>query len=603
MSLFNKICSKKLLLIFSVCMAMHFAVSSQVAVDIFDPFYEDAKIWEDIGLITDAPSLKPYPLPEVKHLLEEVIEAGDEGQARRAEEYYKRFFGKAYHLGGGGDLAFKFPNAKRELVAYPSAEINWFIFPILSICANISGIITNKTNKTALHPLFSTAKYDVAEDNVKAGSVYILPGFNSGVAIGNSEYYFSAAISRTHFGAFFDDSIFISKNSFHQGQFNFVVNRTKWSYTQSFLTLTSTDDFRENRKPNKFLSFHSLEIKPLTWISFGIVDSIVYGNRFEPIYFLPFSAFFISQGLYDFPDNSLIGLTFSILPYKGWRFDMALNADDLGFNEIVKFKKDAKWRMSGQFGLSYTMPRTHWFSYIKLDYTLVTPYTYAHVYSHKGDASNYSNYTHNGGALATELNPNSDRLSFRLKFRPKYGIDLDFFNHFVRHGNIAESIEDTEILKDYFAKHYNTDGSHFSHATITSPKENGETQNKTHAFLYSTPFMKQNTIQYVNQLGFLLSFHLPILKSGGKMLFSLGYTFEADVHSGVGKPIFSPNTDFFSGWNDKSIEDIAKDKGLSKEEIEAQIMSERDRQLDKWRESALQTAFNHYLRMSFKITY
>ena len=91
-----------------------------------------------------------------------------------------------------------------------------------------------------MQPLFSKSKLDMALGNVKLGRFYILPCFNSGVAVGTPEYYFSAGIARTHFGNFFDDSLFISKNSLHQGQFNFVVNKQYWAYTHSFLNLTAT---------------------------------------------------------------------------------------------------------------------------------------------------------------------------------------------------------------------------------------------------------------------------------------------------------------------------------------------------------------------------
>ena len=575
---------------------------AQVAVDIFDPFYEDVDVWEGMGLINDVPLLRPYPLQEVKRILEVVLEKADDEQSRRATEHYNRFFDKAYHLGGGGDLAFQFPDKHRELNLYPTAEINYFIFPILSISASISGIVTNKLTYNSVQPLFATSKLDMAADNVKVGSFYILPCFNSGVAIGTPQYYFSAGIARTHFGNFFDDSLFISKNSLHQGQFNFVINRQHWAYTHSFLNLTATDDFASNSDPKKFLQLHALEIRPLSWISFGIVDSIIYGNRFEHIYFLPFSAFFISQGLYDFPDNSLIGLFFSIKPYTGLKFDMALNSDDLGFNEIVKFKKDAKWRIAGQFGFSYTMPRSHWFTSIKLDYTFVTPYTYTHVDSHRSDFANYKNYTHAGSPLATSLWPNSDRISLKLKFRPKHGITLDFFNTFIRHANATESIDDPILLKDYFAKDYNTDGSALSHPTITTTDKRGDTKNKTHAFLYSTPFMKQQTIQYINQLGFLLSFNLPILRSGGRMFFSIGYTFEANINPGVMKSIYKPNKDF-KGWNDKTLEQIASEKGKSVDDVRAEILQEKERQLSEWRASAIGRAFNNYIRLSLKVVY
>ena len=591
---------KKLFSVFFLFLSTY--LFSQVAVDIFDPFYEDLSVWQDIGLIIDAPQLKPYPIQEIKRILEIVKEKGDAGQIRIATEYYNRFFSKAYHLGGGVDIAFQFPKKTKELTAYPLLEINYSIFRLLTISASISGVLTNKLNDASIQPAFASSKYDLASDNVKAGSFYILPQFNSGLALGTSEYYFSAAIARTHYGAFFDDSIFISKNALHQGQFNFVINKPKWSYSHTFLCLTSTDDFKNNQNPKKFLALHSLDIRPLPWLSFGIVDSMIYGNRFEPIYFLPFSAFFISQGLYDFPDNSLIGITSRIQPYQGISLDMALYADDLGFNEIVKFKKEAKWRMAGQFGFSYTMPKTHWFTAIKLDYTFVTPYTYTHVSSHRSDLPNYSSYTHAGQALATNLAPNSDRLSLKLKFKPKHGINLDFFNTFIRHGNIVESIDDITFIKEYLSKKYNTTGTHLTYAAITEDNGKGGTHNKAHAFLHSTPFMKQQTIQYIDQLGFLLSFNLPILKSGGKILFSIGYTFEANINEGVLNPIYMPREDW-KDWNNKTLEQIATEKGKTVEGIINEIMAERNKQLSEWRKQAISRAFNHYIRLSFKVTY
>jgi hypothetical protein len=47
-----------------------------------------------------------------------------------------------------------------------------------------------------------------------------------------------------------------------------------------------------------------------------------------------------------------------------------------------------------------------------------------------------------------------------------------------------------------------------------------------HAYFYSTPFLTQETIQYIWQTGFDVACRLPILKTGGHMLFKFGYRFE-----------------------------------------------------------------------------
>lgn len=597
-----KIFSVKKNILIAVCSLLFAFGFTQAAVDVFDPFYEDLTVWENMGLINDAPAVRPYPLQEIKRILDIVIEQGDQAQIRRATEYKNRFFGRVFHFGGLAEFGLKMPKGSKELIISPFADVNFTIAELFTASANLHVFLTNKTNKDSPHPLYLSSPYDLADDNVKAGPFFVLPMFNSGIAIGKPEYYFTAGISRTHYGPFHDSSLIAGSQAFHQGQFNFVVNKEKWTYNQSFLTLTASNDFGGAKNAGKFLNTHSLQIRPFPWLSFGIVDSIIYGQRFEPLYLIPFSVFFISQGLYDFPDNSLIGLTFTVKPIKGLKIDGILYSDDLGFNEIIKFKKDAKWRLSGQFGISYAMPETHWFTYASLDYTFVTPYTYTHVSNHDSQIRNYENYTHNGGTLGSNLHPNSDRINLKLKFRPLYGLDLDFHNTFIRHGNISESIDDIEILKDYISKKYNTDGSILNHATITKPHKQYGTFNKAHAFLFSTPFMKQQTIQYVNQLGFDLSCYFPILKSGGKIIFKAGYIFEANINPGVSNGIYSPNA-AFKDWNSKTLEELAAQEGTTVQDIKNRIHNEAARQLELWRSQAVGRQFNHYIRISIRVAY
>ena len=576
---------KKILCAGLLLTALYVNIGAQAAVNIFDPFYEDLSIWEGSGLINDAPNIRPYPLQEIQRILQIVIDTGDVGQRRRAEEYYNRFFGRAFHFGGLAEVAVKAPQKQYELNFAPFADINYSLHRLLTISGRVSVFLTNKLFSQALTPLFQYSKYDLADDGVFAGKFLVLPVFNSGIAFGTPQYYVTAGIARTNHGPFYDNSLFVGSQAMHQGQFTFVVNKEKWTYNQALLTLTATSDRGDSHKPGKFLAIHSLNIRPLPWLSFGIVDTIIYGNRFEPIYLLPFSAFFISQGLYVFPDNSLIGGTFTIKPVRGLRLDGALYADDLGFNEIIKFKKDAKWRMSGQFGISYTIPKTHWFSFIDLNYTFVFPYTYTHFDGSTISVPNYQDYTHNGVPLGSNLEPNSDRILLKVKFRPLYGLDVNVSNAFIRHANVTESITDITILKDYVSKEYTTDGSTHNHATIIT--DSGAIH---HAYLYANPFMRQQTIQYINQLALDVSCHLPIVKSGGYMLFKFGYVFEANINPGVGQNIYKATN---KTWYTQSVADIG----------EAAIQAEADRQLADWRAKAIGKQFNHYIRLSAEFAY
>lgn len=150
------------------------------------------------------------------------------------------------------------------------------------------------------------------------------------------------------------------------------------------------------------------------------------------------------------------------------------------------------------------------------------------------------------------------------------------------------------MLKDYLSKKYTTDGSSFNYSAVTEPEGKYDSQSKKRAFLYSTPFMKQQTIQYVNQLALDVGCHLPIIKSGGSMLFKIGYVFEANINPGVRRNIYSP-VDEMKGWNEKDIKDIPNG--------EHEIRKEAARQLDEWRKDAIGKQFNHYIRLSAEVTY
>lgn len=86
------------------------------------------------------------------------------------------------------------------------------------------------------------------------------------------------------------------------------------------------------------------------------------------------------------------------------------------------------------------------------------------------------------------------------------------------------------------------------------------------------------------------------------MFLSVGYTFEANINSGVRRGIYSPNKDF-AGWNDKSLEELAKEKGMSLKDVRNAILQEKERQLNEWREHASGREFNNYIRLSLKVVY
>ncbi len=568
---------KCLIILFFLLVSFAFA---QAPVDLFDPFYEDLTIWENTGLINGVPEVRPYPLQEIERILNIVIENGTPNQARRAKEYKSRFFDRMFHFGGMTKLGWSLPKNQKYLSFSPVMEMNFKLNKFITGSAHANVSLMNKLPKNEPLPAFQFSDKDIVNDNANIGSFKLLPMINSSIAIGTPEYYFTAGMARTSFGPFAEDNVIVGEQALHSGQFIFIVNKEKFTYNHILLAISASDDFGYEKSfaPKKFLAGHSINYRPLPWISIGILDFMIFGERFEPIYLIPFSTFFIGQSIYDFWDNSLLGLTFSIKPVNGLKLDMVLFADDLGLNDIIRFKS-AKWRMAGQFGASYSIPKDHWFSKVDFNYTMVMPYCYSHYdvgRTYNAKDINYQNYTHNGASLGSNLPPNSDRIKLKLKFRPVYGMDINFINTFIRHANINESIEDIVLLTQYFEQDYNTDGSALNHPTVKGYK---------HAFPNSTPFLKQKTIQYVNQTGLDLVLHFPILKSGGNMQFKIGYTFEANINPGVNKNMFNKAP---SGTPLANSDDI---------------LTERNRQLNEWRKQAKGKEFNHFLNMSVKIVY
>ena len=65
---------------------------AQVSTDPTDEFYDMVERWEIQGIISEQPPLRPYPLPKIEEILEEVIDSDNEIESERAEEYYERTF-------------------------------------------------------------------------------------------------------------------------------------------------------------------------------------------------------------------------------------------------------------------------------------------------------------------------------------------------------------------------------------------------------------------------------------------------------------------------------------------------------------------------------
>lgn len=559
------------------CLVIGAGLFAQTAADPNDFFYDDLVIWEAQGIVNNLPQARPYPLHLVKAILQQVSEKGDNTQRRIAESHYQRIFGRILTYGFKTGAAVDSYNSFKELDVALAFDLNFFMTDNVSASVDVDGWATNKLRYQEILPEGETSSKDIIEDNAKVGPMWILPSVNSSIAVGTPEYYVNAGLMRGSWGPFHSNGTIVSPQALHSGQIDFAFYKGMFGLNASMYAISATaDDDVEKYYPQKYIAIHSVDFHPYDWVSVSILECVIYGPRFDLLYALPLSPYMISQGNNGFSDNNYLGGMFTVKPIEGLRVDGTLLADDLSFNDIAKLKFDTKWRIAGQLGVSYAPRKSGLLSIVSLDYTMITPYTYSHKANddYNITEANYQNYAHAGESFGAAMEPNSDRINLKVKLRPLENFDVDLVGTLIRHANVNEDIE-YKWVKEYLANgegnRYITDGS----------IRNSSGSDVGHAYFYSTPFMSQETIQYIWQAGFTLSCRLPVLKTGGYMLFKLGYRFEMNINPNVTSEIYE---------HDSSL--VGK--------TDTEIKAAADSKLEKWREDAKGTVYNNYIRAGFE---
>ncbi|HKL87261.1 MAG TPA: hypothetical protein VJ861_13090 [Treponemataceae bacterium] len=563
---------------------------SQVAADPSDFFYSDLIRWEAKSLVTNLPAVRPYPLQIVKKILETVIEKGDKTQQEIAQNHYDRFFGRSLSVGGKSEAVIDTEKSRKQLSLAIALDVNHFIEENLSISGSFEGWAVNKIHSQEILPVMYVSEKDLIEDNSKVGPFYILPSMNTSVCYGTTEYYFNTGLMRGSFGPIHENGVVLGTQAFHTGQFTFVADKDIWGFTSSLFSLVATSALSNSGDPDtqfyagKFLALHSLNFKPFPWFEIGLFESVLYGNRFEPLYLIPFSVFFISQALVGYEDNSWLGGMFTVKPIPGLKIDGVLYADDISFKDIVTFKKEQKWRIAGQLATLYSPVKSGLLNLLSIDYTMVTPFAYSHKEGEYYDfyAPNHLNYLHAGTPIGASLEPNSDRLNLQVSVTPLEKLDVTFIGTLIRHGNINENLEQ-KWIREYVSSTipYVTDGS----------IKNASATKVGHVFNYSSPFLAQDTLQYIFQTGFDVKCRLPVLKTGGYMLFKLGYRFEYNANSGINNQIYSYDPILAPNLTDPNNPVYATDP-----QKDASAAS----QLEAWRSAATGGKVNNYISAGFE---
>ena len=604
---------KRHLSIFLALLTFVSFASAQLSLDPDDDFYFIAQSWELRGVVSSLPPMRPYPLGNIKAILEEAIEKGNERDKQIAQDYWQQVTGKSWTLSLSASATGKIESNRSEsdnsfdpyFILEPKVAGDHFFYKDMVSMGYSAGIAAFSSEPDEMLPIYTNIQTDTLADPATVGPADCYLDFNDVLALGKKNVFIQAGIFRSGWGPFIDQGLSLNDSSFHRTGLSFTYTGEKLSYTQLFAAIAASHAYDgSGLLPNKFLAFHAIEFSPVEKISLAYYENIVYGKRFEPAGFLPV-PYMISEELTGSTDNVQMGLMIKFKPFSGFLWTTDLFIDDFDIDEIVKLNIDSKNRLGFMNGFIYA-PEDSFCSQLSLNYVIITPYTYSH-WDYDSDTSStispatysYQNYTNNSIPMGSAIPPNSDALTFRIEFRPKKNLTVSVDTRFMRHANVCESLTDDEAITYLLADEdvYATDGSIYNHANFAN--EGNETGTHVDTAWDHLNFLSQDHKMYVFQAGLNAKAHINAFKKT-KLSLNFGYTFEYIRNKGVDANMFpggkvSPvkNADTITGYtyNGKTYSTSEADKKALVEDVRKE-----------W-EAALYDVINNYFTLGFTLKF
>ncbi len=478
-------------------------LSAQDVVNPLDAFYQDVEIWENRGLVHNLPHARPYPLFVIKKILDEVDEKGSSSDKARSSYYRQNWQDEGFDVYQELSVTNRnkdfnlYENQVKEVLA-----LGGYISPNLSF--NFNGYVYAWDKTDGIHLPRGTARADdLVEDaagfTAFGRTVDLRGSVSTLLAYGQPDFFITAGMHRSDFGPFYFNGAILSGQAPYAPTINLHWEQNWVSLDYIYKGISASNSLNAVRRyPEKHFVTHELAFKPFPEIwEFSVVETMIFGKRLDVLYFIPVSLYFFNQAIFGFSDNNLIGLTNKLRLAPGVQWNSLFYLDDYSMNDVMRLKLfETKFKVALQSNLTWT-PENNPLQMLQLEYLLVAPYMYTHVFddngaddpwktdSISGSATgalepNYLNYTHMGRNLGPALEPNSDRITLKSLFRFADWMDLGVWGRVIRHGNA--SWDRTWI---------NNDGSIFDDGYNNEIKDGG------YQFEKSTPFLSQPVIEWV----------------------------------------------------------------------------------------------------------
>ncbi|MGN0729070.1 hypothetical protein [Treponema sp.] len=530
---------------------------SQVSVDPTDEFYKYAVIWENRGIVSYVPPTRPYPLANVKSILEEAIENGTEKDKKIASCIYERIMGKPYSVCVETDFFVKHTMEEKEdestesdtskmISFYPAIKGDFgFKDDFVSLGYSAGFSVLNATD-TDFMPLYSNSMHDSIFDATEVGPIDMYLDVNTVVALGYKNLFVQGGVYRTGYSAFLNEGLTLNDTSYHSGNIAFTYMNDKLSYTQKISMIGATSSYDgdlSTLSPDKIIAFHAIGYEMFDFLKVSFYETAVYGKRLDLSYALPV-PYMVAQGVGGASDNLAMGLLVDIKPAPGVLWQTDIMCDDFPAEDFFKLDFDSKYRLAVKTGLIYT-PAESFLDRLDFNYTFITPYTYSHwqydsdsVASITSSTINYQNCTNSGIPIGSQYEPNSDAVKFSVDLRPFERLTLSIGTVYSRHGNVCESLDTDEAMTYLLADEnvYSTTGSLYTHSIFAANDSNSG--NHVSSAWDAMNWLNQEHVQFTIQSSLNARYDFPATKKGKRVSLFGGVTMEYIHNDGVGRNIF-----------------------------------------------------------------
>lgn len=432
-------------------------VSCIVAMDPNDPVYAKLDSWICAGLIDEPFMLRPYSPEIIAQMLKSVVARGSAGERKEAAALLAALESGYVQLGANTEakgLVSSGDSSEYLGTAALTLRLNAKLGEGLWISGSTGMTFSDQTDADAIVRL-SVPGERPQIDLINDGGVLHIAGFNgnelacrlyalSNAGYSHGSFWTQSGITRSSYGPFFENGIVIGPQAPAAPNWSAHARFGSWRYSMQLMNLTKSavsagastggPSVDVDRGSDKFMMFHSFSCSPAAGLDLGIFETVVWANRFEPIYILPFANYFSIQSLTDFNDNSLAGV-YGTMRLPGRVLAKAqIYIDDIDFNSYENFDFDSKLLAAGEAGIDWAPPGGV-LKMLSANYTAVTPY----MYTHKYDGTAQDDYTDDGCCIGAELLPNSDRVEIKARLVPSRlpAMKIEGLARLIRHGNAS----------------------------------------------------------------------------------------------------------------------------------------------------------------------